>query len=103
MDRRADEQEIRDLVTRYADAATRLDAEGVAGTFAVDGVWVAEGFGRHEGRDHLVGFNRGMLTGWSAFVQVLPSPHSNDDFQVGNVSNLIWPSSLIKKRFCVHM
>jgi SnoaL-like domain len=36
-DQRADEVEIRALVHRYADAASRRDPAGVAATFTADG------------------------------------------------------------------
>ena len=44
-DRVADEAEIRDIVHRYADAASRRDPAGVAGVFTTDGAWLAEGMG----------------------------------------------------------
>lgn len=69
----ADELEIRALVHRYADAASRRDAAGVANTFTVDGEWHAEALGRHSGRDAMVSFFAAMLGDWNAFIQGLLS------------------------------
>ena len=71
-DRVADELAIRDLVHRYADAASRRDPGGVASTFTADGEWQAVRFGRHRG-DALEPFFAGMLAGWNGFVQGLLS------------------------------
>jgi ketosteroid isomerase-like protein len=69
----ADELEIRALVHRYADAASRRDPAGVAGTFAADGEWVAATLGQHRGRDAMLSFFTSMLEGWNAFLQGLLS------------------------------
>jgi len=68
----ADELAIRDLVHRYADAASRRDAGGVARTFSAEGEWQAVRFGRHRG-DALEPFFTRMLDGWNGFVQALLS------------------------------
>lgn len=72
-DELADDLAIRDLVHRYADAASRRDPAGVASTFTADGEWQAAAFGRHRGRDALTPFFTRMLAGWNAFVQGLLS------------------------------
>ncbi len=69
----ADEQEIRSLVHRYADAASRRDPTAVASTFTVDGEWFAPELGRHQGRDAMVAFFTSMLDGWNVFLQGLQS------------------------------
>lgn len=69
----ADELAIRDLVHRYADAASRRDAESLASNFSADGEWRAAAFGRHRGRAALTPFFARMLEGWTAFVQGLLS------------------------------
>ena len=71
-DRVADEAEIRDVVHRYADAASRRDAAGVASVFSADGEWLAEGMGHHQGPDALTFFGS-MPDGWNAFTQALLS------------------------------
>ncbi|BBX01357.1 DUF4440 domain-containing protein [Mycolicibacterium moriokaense] len=69
----ADDQEIRNLVHRYADAASRRDAAGVAETFAADGTWYSPELGRFEGRDAMVAFFTAMLDGWNVFLQAMMS------------------------------
>ncbi len=69
----ADELEIRSLVHRYADAASRRDPLGVASTFTDDGEWHAPELGRHEGHDAMVTFFTAMLDGWNVFLQGLQS------------------------------
>jgi len=69
----ADEQEIRSLVHRYADAASRRDPAGVASTFTDDGEWHAPEFGHFKGRDAMVAFFTTMLDGWNVFVHGLQS------------------------------
>lgn len=69
----ADELAVRHLAEHYADAATRLDPKDLASLFTEDGVWDADVFGRHAGRDALEPFFGRMLSGWNAFVQVIPS------------------------------
>ncbi|WP_099042032.1 nuclear transport factor 2 family protein [Mycobacterium neglectum] len=68
-----DEQAIRSLVHRYADAASRRDPAGVAGTFTADGVWHAPELGRFSGREAMHGFFTSMLDGWNVFLQALMS------------------------------
>lgn len=60
-DHLADETEIRSLVHRYADAASRRDPAGVADTFTSGGKWMAVALGHHHGRDALVSFFTTML------------------------------------------
>jgi hypothetical protein len=69
----ADEQRIRSLVNRYADAASRRDPVGVADTFTVDGEWHAPELGRHSGREAMIAFFTAMLDGWNVFLQSLMS------------------------------
>ncbi|MGV0802738.1 nuclear transport factor 2 family protein, partial [Mycolicibacterium elephantis] len=52
----ADEHAIRTLVHRYADAASRRDPAGVAGTFTVEGVWQSPDLGEYKGRDSMLEF-----------------------------------------------
>ena len=75
----ADDQEIRKLVHRYADAASRRDPAGVASTFTDDGEWHAPEFGHHKGREAMVAFFTSMLGGWNAFLQGLLSGVVNLD------------------------
>lgn len=69
----ADEQQIRNLVHRYADAASRRDPLGVASTFTADGEWKAPELGCFQGRDAMVAFFTSMLGGWNTFLQALMS------------------------------
>jgi uncharacterized protein (TIGR02246 family) len=69
----ADEHEIRSLVHRYADAASRRDPAGVASTFTIDGTWQSPGLGDYKGRDAMVSFFTSMLSGWNFFLQGLMS------------------------------
>ncbi len=69
----ADELEIRSLVHRYADAASRRDPAAVASTFTHDGEWQAPELGRHKGRDAMIAFFTFMLDGWNVFLQGLQS------------------------------
>ena len=69
----ADELEIRSLVHRYADAASRRDPLGVASTFTNDGEWHAPELGHHKGHDAMVAFFNAMLDGWNVFLQGLQS------------------------------
>jgi ketosteroid isomerase-like protein len=68
-----DELEIRALVHRYADAASRRDPADVAGTFTGDGEWVAETIGQYRGRDAMMSFFTLMLEDWNVFLQGLLS------------------------------
>ncbi|MGO4443966.1 nuclear transport factor 2 family protein [Mycobacterium sp. 2YAF39] len=68
-----DEQEIRSLVNRYADAASRRDPSGIAGTFATNGTWQAPELGCFEGHDAMSAFFTAMLDGWNVFLQALMS------------------------------
>ena len=69
----ADEQAIRSLVHRYADAASRRDPLGVASTFTTNGEWHAPDLGHHKGHDAMVAFFSAMLGGWNVFLQGLQS------------------------------
>lgn len=69
----ADEQAIRRLVHRYADAASLRDPAGVASTFTPDGTWRAPELGRFEGREAMLAFFTSMLDGWNVFLQALMS------------------------------
>jgi ketosteroid isomerase-like protein len=72
-DRVADELEIRNVVHRYADAASRRDAAAVASTFTADGQWQSPELGNYQGHDALVPFFTAMLQDWNAFIQGLQS------------------------------
>jgi ketosteroid isomerase-like protein len=50
----ADEHEIRNLVHRYADAASRRDPAGVASAFTTDGEWHAPQLGHFKGHDEYI-------------------------------------------------
>jgi len=69
----ADELEIRNVVHRYADAASRRDAAAVATTFIADGQWQSPELGNYQGHDALVPFFTSMLQDWNAFIQGLLS------------------------------
>jgi uncharacterized protein (TIGR02246 family) len=69
----ADEHEIRNLVHRYADAASRRDPAGVASTLTSDGEWHAPELGHYKGREAMVAFFTAMLGGWNVFLQGLMS------------------------------
>jgi ketosteroid isomerase-like protein len=72
-DRVADEREIRNVVHRYADAASRRDAAAVASTFTADGQWESQALGSYRGHDALMPFFTTMLQDWNAFIQGLQS------------------------------
>ncbi len=83
-----DEQAIRNLAHRYADAASRRDPAGVASTFTADGTWHAPELGSFEGREAMLAFFTSMLDGWNVFLQALMSgvivvDASNPDRAVG--------------------
>ena len=63
----ADELEIRSLVHRYADAASRRDPAGAASTFTSDGEWHAPELGRH--CEAPIAFFTSILDGWNVFLQ----------------------------------
>jgi ketosteroid isomerase-like protein len=69
----SDEQEIRSLVNRYADAASRRDPAAVASTFTADGTWHAPELGHFTGREAMLSFFTSMLDGWNVFLQALMS------------------------------
>ena len=52
----ADEHQIRSLVHRYADAASRRDPVAVVSTFTADGEWQAPELGHFQGRDAMLVF-----------------------------------------------
>ena len=68
-----DEHEIRSLVHRYADAASRRDPAGVASTFTAEGTWYSPALGRFTGRDAMLSFFTSMLDGWNVFLQAMMS------------------------------
>jgi ketosteroid isomerase-like protein len=68
-----DEHEIRSLVHRYADAASRRDAAGVVSAFAPDSQWYSPPLGRFTGRDAMLSFFTAMLDGWKVFLQAMMS------------------------------
>jgi uncharacterized protein (TIGR02246 family) len=83
-----DEQEIRSLVHRYADAASRRDPAGVASTFTTEGTWYSPALGRFTGRDAMLSFFTSMLDGWNVFLQAMMSgvitvDESNPDRALG--------------------
>jgi len=83
-----DEQSIRGLVHRYADAASRRDPVGVASTLTAEGTWHAPGLGRFAGREAMLSFFTSMLDGWNVFLQALMSgvvvvDDSNPDRAIG--------------------
>lgn len=83
-----DEVAIRSLVHRYADAASRRDADGVAGALSTVGTWYSPALGRFTGRDAMLSFFTSMLDGWNVFLQALMSgvvvlDDSNPDRAVG--------------------
>jgi uncharacterized protein (TIGR02246 family) len=67
------EYEIRSLVHRYADAASRRDPVSVASTFTMDGAWESPELGHYKGRDAMLSFFTSMLSGWNVFLQGLMS------------------------------
>jgi hypothetical protein len=82
------EHEIRSLVHRYADAASRRDPAAVAGTFTVAGEWYSPPLGSFSGHDAMVAFFTAMLDGWNIFLQAMMSgvvvvDASNPDRAVG--------------------
>lgn len=83
-----DEQKIRSLVHRYADAASRRDPAGVAGTLTTEGTWFSPALGRFTGRDAMITFFTSMLNGWNVFLQAMMSgvvvvDESNPDRALG--------------------
>ena len=84
----SDEQKIRSLVHRYADAASRRDAAGVAGALSTEGTWYSPELGRFDGREAMLSFFTSMLDGWNVFLQGLLSgvvviDESNPDRALG--------------------
>ncbi|MGH7821283.1 MAG: nuclear transport factor 2 family protein [Candidatus Binatia bacterium] len=69
----ADELAIRDLVQRYCDATTRLDARGVVECFAADGEWSYLQVGHPRGHDEMLPLFTALLDGWKGFLHVEPS------------------------------
>jgi hypothetical protein len=72
-DHLADELQIRALVERYADASSRRDPIGVAGTLAANGEWHSPAMGSFQGREAVTSFFTTMLKDWNAFIQALLS------------------------------
>lgn len=65
----ADENEIRDLVARYADAVSRRDEKAWADTWTEDGEWQVIGR-TASGRDEVVALWKTLLGGLSFVVQL---------------------------------
>ena len=83
-----DEHAIRNLVHRYADAASRRDPAGVASTFTSDSEWHSPALGRFTGAEAMHTFFTAMLDGWNVFLQAIMSgvvvvDASNPDRAVG--------------------
>ena len=72
-DRVADELALRDLVSRYADAVSRMDAEALRDLFTPDGEWIVTGHGEPRGHDEIVAFLNGLLANWNGIVHALLS------------------------------
>ena len=72
-DNQAYEAAIRAVVHRYADASSRRDPDGVAGTLTSDGEWHSPAMGTYQGREAIVSFFTTMLQDWNAFLQALLS------------------------------
>jgi len=68
-----DELAIRDLVHRYGDATSRLDARGVSDCFTTDGDWSSEGIGHPRGHEERLRLFTILLDGWKGFLHVVPS------------------------------
>jgi hypothetical protein len=66
-----DDQAIRDLVYRYADAVCRRDQAAWGATWAEDGVWQLPGAPRMEGRDAIVGLWANAMSGFPFVVQLV--------------------------------
>lgn len=83
-----DEQEIRNLVQRYADAASRRDPAAIASTFNIDGTWYSPPLGRFIGHEAMLAFFTPLLAPWDVFLQAMMSgvvvvDDSNPDRAVG--------------------
>ena len=72
-DRVGDELALRNLVARYADAVTRMDAAALRDLFAPDGEWIVTGHGEPRGHDEIVAFLAGLLANWNGIVHALLS------------------------------
>ena len=72
-DRVADELALRDLVGRYADAVTRMDASALRDLFTPNGEWIVTGHGEPRGHDEIVAFLDGLLANWRSIVHALLS------------------------------
>ena len=66
-----DDQAIRDLVCRYADAVCRRDQDAWGATWAEDGVWQLPGAPRMEGREAIVGLWTNAMSGFPFVVQLI--------------------------------
>ena len=73
-DRVADELALRNLVARYADAVTRMEASALRDLFTPRGEWIVTGHGEPRGHDEIVAFLEGLLAKWSGIVHALLSP-----------------------------
>ena len=66
-----DEQEIRNLVARYADAVCRRDQEDWSATWAEDGLWQLPGAPVTKGRDNIVQLWAGAMAGFPFVAQLI--------------------------------
>ena len=66
-----DEQEIRNLVARYADAVCRRDQDDWSATWAEDGVWQLPGAPETQGRDNIVQLWAGAMAGFPFVAQLI--------------------------------
>jgi len=83
-----DEHEIRGLVQRYADAASRQDPAAIASTFTTDGTWYSPPLGRFTGHAEMLSFFAPLLDPWAVFLQAMMSgvvvvDEANPDRAVG--------------------
>jgi ketosteroid isomerase-like protein len=72
-DRVGDELALRNLVARYADAVTRMEADALRELFTPDGHWIVTGHGEPRGHDEIVAFLEGLLANWNGIVHALLS------------------------------
>lgn len=66
-----DEQEIRNLVARYADAVCRRDQDDWSATWAEDGLWQLPGAPVTKGRDNIVQLWAGAMAGFPFVAQLI--------------------------------
>lgn len=66
-----DEQEIRNLVARYADAVCRRDQDDWSATWAEDGLWQLPNAPVTRGRDNIVKLWVGAMAGFPFVAQLI--------------------------------